>query len=146
MGYKARHPTANFFDYFFRIHKKPVCLIHLLLSAHKKIRRQRECTPAHNAPHRFYPFLFISFLCRLFRPTAGIRVEESFHTHDSLHTIAVKDQGFVIRRSYTWSAFRFCPSSLPAPPSTRTSFWVWVFFFFFLFQPTYSFQWMQHPL
>lgn len=138
MGYKARHPTANFyfFDYFFCFHKKnPFALFIFFFQPTRKKRRQRIHT---NYPHHTISTLFISF-CVVYSdpPVDIIRVEESSRTPQtcSYHRTAERSRFvFFRRRSYFTHEIRFCPS---APPSKRTSFWVRVFFFFY--QPTYYF-------
>lgn len=73
MGYKARHPTANFFDYFFLFVsiKNPFALFIFFFrptreeKKTKKKKATNTCTSF--VPHHFYPFSFR--LRRRFRPT-----------------------------------------------------------------------------
>lgn len=56
-----------FWSFFFRIHKKPVCLIYLLLSAHKRWKKKRKKADAYSQAIRTTPFL--PFFFRFFAST-----------------------------------------------------------------------------
>lgn len=151
MGYKARHPTANFLIILFFVSiKNPFALFIFFFPAHKTKKIEEGNIHTCNATTflPFFPFL----LRRRFRPT-GIKLRNlsRYFSFASVPSHTERSRfSFRSFRSFFFGCvvvlhMKFILSSL-FTPQQRTSFWVWVFFFFFNPHIIFSFDCMFNIL